>query len=133
MSLPDTSQPTRGKVPVLASIVIYLQKNSKPDDILYIYHLNNGTFRATFENRTINRDYITVIENCNNMIDYLDAFVTMTLVDRDGYDFIQVDIPGLPTAMIRPCRSDWDTIYYRLRSYLRNVTETQENWPKEYK
>lgn len=122
----------QAKPPVMAPIIIYLQKNTRADDILYIHRFNNGLFRATFKNRTVGREHMTEFDNFNNMIEYLDTFIMMTMVDRDGYDFIQVNVPGLPAVLIRPSRSDWNFIFHRVRSYLSNTTETQNNWPKEY-
>ena len=124
----NLSDNTERRQPVLSSILVYLQKNDHADDILSINRLQNGQFRATFRHATINREYVTEIDSIDNLIEYFDTFMMMTVIDRESYDYIQVDIPGMPAVMIRPCRRDWDTLYYRIKNYKNHL-----NAEKEYK
>ena len=124
---------TQVKQPSLATIIFYLQKNNNPDDVLIVHRLHNGRYRATFKNSTVGLDYITDIETYQDLVKYLDNFMMFVIYDRDGCDFVQIDIPGLPTILIRPYKRDWDSVYYRVRDYLYSVSKTTFNWPKEYR
>lgn len=124
---------TQVKQPSLATIIFYLQKNNHPDDILMVHRLHNGHYRAKFKNNTVGYDYITEIETYHDLVKYLDNFMMFAVCDRDGCSLVQIDMPGLPTILIRPYKKDWDLVYSHVRNYLYSVSKTTFNWPKEFR
>lgn len=127
LRLIDTSKVSRS-----GSIVFYLQTYDKRDDVLIVTRLHQNRFRADFKNTTIGRNYVTQFESVDALMNYLDTFMIMSVIDTEGFDFMQIDIPGLPAVIIRPNRRDWEMVYNRLYDYFEAVNKSNAYWPKEF-
>jgi hypothetical protein len=112
-----------------APIIIYLQTNDRPDDILIINRITSKLFRASFVSNTVGYKFQQNLFGYNELIQYLDTFMMLQACDRQACEYIQVDIPGMPAIMIKPTRSDWNDIYKHVARLLENMTRYSDCWP----
>lgn len=113
-------------------LVIYLQSYYREDDVLILSRLKTGGYRSVFRNNTVGRIYEQYFEDEEAVIRYIDTFILIQEVDSSPYAYIQVDLPGMPTILMRNYRSDWNRIFNRVRDYLRDISTDSYTWPREY-
>jgi len=115
-----------------APIIFYLQTHDQSDDVLFIKRKDNGGYRATFHNRTVQRGFIQDLTGYSELIQYLESFMMLQVMDREACDFIQIDVPGLPAIIIKPHVREWDDVFPHIRRHLRTMCESSISRPKQF-
>jgi hypothetical protein len=114
------------------SLMIYLQSFNRQDDVLQVNRLKSGGYRAIFKNYTVGRVFEQYFEDYDSLLQYLDTFILIQQVDTQPYAFIQIDLPGMPTVVMRPQKSEWNSVYQLVKQYLENISQDSYTWPREY-
>ncbi|NDG33472.1 hypothetical protein EB118_25885, partial [bacterium] len=114
-------------------IMVYLQKYDQKDDILVIHRLSSSVFNASFYSHSAGYKFNQRLTSCDELIDYLDTFMTLQVSDHCACDFIQLDIPGMPAIILKPRWQEWQNVWPQVRRLLKNMTKSAEVWPKQIK
>lgn len=141
MSLPDVHSNTQSQQSSENSpngalnsgmLMVYLQNYNRQDDVLLVNRTKSGGYHAIFKNYTINRVFEQYFEDVDALFRYLDTFMLIQQVDTQPYSFIQIDLPGMPTVVMRPSKSEWNSVYGLVKSYLQDISQDSHTWPREY-
>ena len=110
----------------LAPIVIILQKNGQPDDKLVISPTEGSmSFTAVFTQNTIGvRAERQLLHS--EVFPYLERFLESLRYDLQRPDFIQIDVPGYTSVMLKST----DTYRY-LDTFYAQVRSLHNSWPLE--
>lgn len=110
----------------LAPIVIIFQKTGFPDDKLVISPIEGSTnFTATFTQNTIGTRTERQLLH-SEVFPYLERFLESLGHDLQRPDFVQIDVPGYTSVMLKSTETDYymDTFYAQFRSL-------HNSWPTE--
>ena len=110
-----------------AKILVTIQREGKPDDILSIVpDLESDGYYATFRQRTVGNTVDRYFEN-EAMLPYLASFFTALLYDHERPDFVQLDVPMYSTVLLTP-----DTLMsYGSVLLTDQIASLQDDWPFE--
>ena len=110
----------------LAPIVIILQKNGQPDDKLVISPTEGSmSFTAVFTQNTIGvRAERQLLHS--EVFPYLERFLESLRYDLQRPDFIQIDVPGYTSVMLKSTE-----VHYYLDTFYAQFRSLHNSWPVE--
>lgn len=110
-----------------AKILVTIQRNGRPDDLLSIApDLESDGYYVTFRQRTVGS---TASHYCENgaLVSYLRHFFAALQYDHDRPHFVQLDIPMYPTVLL----TLGNLLGYEQHVLGPQIESLQEDWPFE--
>lgn len=116
-----------------ASIYFILQKTDRPDDLLKITPNAHDNDYIVHYNQKYLRNNVSFYADPDNLKDYLYNFLTGLSYDCDGYEFLQVEVPGHPCTLLNLSELDYDDLADYADHICSSIStlEWLNEWPTE--
>ena len=114
------------KSPSYGVIKVILQKNGLPDDVLTLNpNDDNEHYTAKFVQSSVNNTALGEVR-ANRVFDYLENFVRTAVIDAEGPEYFQFDVPLFPSVIIKKAN-----VQNYLELFFDQIQSIERNWPVE--
>lgn len=110
-----------------ACVKIILLRTNTPDDVLTLTpNTDDEHYTATFVQNTIG-NVTTGSVRTSRLFEYLENFLRSSIIDKEGPEFFQFDVPMFPTVIVR--RED---VMNYVDLLCDQIDSIERSWPVEH-
>jgi hypothetical protein len=114
------------KSPSYGVVKIILQKTGYSDDVLTLSpNTDDEHYSAQFVQSSVNNTAVGVVR-ANEVFDYLEYFIRTAVIDAEGPDYFQFDIPLYPSVIVKK-----ENVQDYLGLLFDQIRSIERNWPFE--
>lgn len=114
------------KSPSFGVIKVILQKSGYSDDVLTLSpNTDDEHYSAKFVQSSVNNTAVGVVR-VNEVYDYLEYFIRTAVIDAEGPEYFQFDVPLFPSVIIKKAN-----VQDYLGLLFDQISSIERNWPVE--
>jgi hypothetical protein len=114
------------KFPYYGVVKVILQKTGLPDDVLTLTpNDDNEHYTAKFVQSSVNNTSLGEVR-ANHVFNYLENFVRSAVIDTEGPEYFQFDVPLFPSVVVKK-----ENVQNYLELFFDHIHFIERNWPVE--